>query len=228
MKNMRQIKMTIVTVIFILVCNVISYATGYNNNYNYNPNYQYYPNYPNYQYYPNYNIYGYNGARTIPADSYYYIAGYDKETQLYCNGEPMATRVPILAGNNYFPTSVANGIIYNAYLSISKWCNENILTKDGIQDYFLNYATIVSETASRIVLNVNCAHKKGGVLFGRTNFRVNVDISRNRYHWVRADANSSTFISGDYDDRDYYYDRDHYHSIDDDYYYDDERIIIIR
>ena len=92
----------------------------------------------------------------------------------------------------------------------------------------MNYATIVSETASKIVLNVNCAHKKGGVLFGRTNFRVNVDISRNRYHWVRADANSSTFISDDYDDSYYYEDRDDHRIHDDDYYYEDERIIIIR
>lgn len=221
MKNMRQIKMTIVTIVFILLCNMVNYATGYNNYYN--PYYQYYPNYPNYQYYPNYNNYGYNGVRTIPSNSYYYIAGYNRETQNYCNGEPMATRIPIFGGNNYFPTNVANGIIYNAYLSISKWCNDNILTKEGIQDYFLNYATIVGETASRIVLNVNCAHKRAGILYGSTNFRVNVDISRNRYHWVRADVNSSTFLSGDYEESNVYDDDEYY----DDYYYDD-RIIVVR
>ena len=217
--NKKSIRLIIISVALILIGYIKNYATSYYNDYNSTNAYQYYN--PNYQYYPNYNVYGYNGMKTIPSNSYYYIAGYDRETQTYCNGEPMITRIPIFAGNNYFPTSVANGIIYNAYASISKWCNENILTKEGVQDYFLNYATIVSETASRIVLNVNCAHKRGGVLFGRTNFRVNVDISRNRYHWVRADVNSTTFISGDYVDREY--DDD-----DDDYYYEDDRIIIIK
>jgi hypothetical protein len=227
MKNLaRKIEYLLIVISLVLVCIQSSFATNYYNGFD--PNLSQYYN-PNYQYYPNYNGYGYNGMNTIPANSYYYIAGYDRETQLYCNGQPMATRIPILGGNNYFPTSVANGIVYNAYLSISKWCNENILTKDGIQDYFLNYATIVSATASRIVMNVNCAHKRAGILNGHTNFRVNVDISRNRYKWVRADEGSSIFINDNsYYDDDYYY-RDDDDDDDDEYeLYDGERIIIIK
>ena len=172
----------------------------------YNPNYnQYYV--PNYQYYPNYyGNYGYNpyiGTGVIPSDSYYYIAGYDRNPMYYSNGQPMITRVPIIAGNNYYPTRVANGIVYNAYVSISTWCNNNILTKDGVQDYYLNNAIISNETASSIVLDVNCAFKKGGVINGYTSFRINVDISRNRYQWRRLREGSSDYIDDNYEIYDY-------------------------
>ena len=136
----------------------------------------------------------------IPSNSIYYIIGYDRSTDLYCNGQPMISRVPIIGGNNYFPTQIANGIIYNAYLSISKWCNENILTKAGIQDYFLNNASIISESSSNIVLLVNCAHKRAGVLSGHTEFQVNVDIQRNRFVWRKLSQVSSSYIEDDYYD----------------------------
>ena len=202
----------IALLVFLFICNIKSYATGnyysYPNTNNYlNPNYNYYPNFNQYYngYYPNYiyDNYGYNAAQVIPDNSYYYIAGYDRNAIYYCNGLAMISRVPIIGGNNYYPTRVANGIICNAYGSISTWCNDNILSKDGVQDYFLNYATIVSETASSIVLDVNCSFKKGGVLNGHTSFRINVDISRNRYQWRRLREESSDYIDDNYEIYDY-------------------------
>lgn len=199
--------------VFLFICNIMSYAVGnyYNspntNNY-FNPNYNYYPNYNPYYngYYPNniYDNFGYNAAHVIPDNSYYYIAGYDRDTTYYCNGLAMISRVPIIGGNNYYPTRVANGIIYNAYVSISNWCNEHILRKDGIQDYYLNYATIVSQTVSSIILNVNCSYKKAGIINGHTEFRITADIERNKFTWRRLGVESSNNHSDDFDEYEIY------------------------
>lgn len=208
---LNRIKYLLMSIVCLIVLSINNYYASnvgntYNPNYSqyYVPNYQ---NYPNYQYYPNYyGNYGYNpyiGAGVIPSNSYYYIAGYDRNAIYYCNGLAMISRVPIIGGNNYYLTRVANGIICNAYGSISTWCNDNILSKDGVQDYYLNYATIVSETASSIVLDVNCSFKKGGVLNGHTSFRINVDISRNRYQWRRLREGSSDYIDDNYEIYDY-------------------------
>ena len=205
MKNNKCIKLIILLVVFLFACNISNYATGYNNFYSPPNNYQYYnpnynpnfnPNYnPNYNpnFNPNYNPYYYpynqGNLNVIPSNSYYFISGYDRAATNYYNGQAMVSRVPIISGNNYFPTRIANGIIYNAYVSISDWCNANILTKEGIQDYFLNNATIINQTASSIVLHVNCAHKRSGILSGYTEFRVNVDISRNKFTWKKLGKN---------------------------------------
>ena len=163
----------------------------FNPNNQYNPNYQYYPNYqhyPNYQYNPyqqNVNPY------LIPSDTYYYILAFDRAATNYYNGQPMVTRVPIIAGNYQYPTQVANGIIHNAYVSISNWCNQNILSRDGIQDYYLNQAAIVSQNPNSLVLNVVCAFKKRGILDGYIEFRVTADIVNNKFTWKRLGINSS-------------------------------------
>ncbi|MBO6119477.1 MAG: hypothetical protein J6P02_03355 [Lachnospiraceae bacterium] len=180
----KQMLKTLLIFITIFFFNFSVYATS---TYNYYPGY-----YPNNQVNGYYNPYDYgntyyNNMNVIPSNSYYYIMGYDRGTTLYCNGLPMISRVPILGGNNYFPTKIANGIIYNAYVSISSWCNENILNKEGIQDYYLNYANIVSETANSIILNVNCSFKRVGIITGHTQFKVNIDISRNRFEWEKVD-----------------------------------------
>lgn len=215
-------------VCMIVITSSVCYATNVGNwyypNYSYYSNYYFYPSnayVPSNNYVPNnnpyYNPYYQGSTYNIPENTYYYIAGYDRSTTRYNNGHPMISRVPIIAGSDYFSARIANGLIYNAYGSISKWCNSNILTKDGIQDYFLNYARIVSETPSSIVLNVNCSFQRAGIINGYMEFRINADIYSNRYTWRRLNADGSVYI----DDSD--------SSIEEyDYEYDDGKIIIIR
>ena len=193
-------------------------VTGFTNSY-YDPNsgLGYYPSYN-----PNYSPYYPGQMNVIPSNSYYYIVGYDRHATQYSNGHPMISRVPIIGGNNYYPTRIANGIIYNAYVSISSWCNSNILSKDGIQDYYLNYATILSETASSIVLKVNCSFKRKGVINGYTEFQITADIENDEFTWHRITSTSTNYIDEGYD---YSYDEDG-----NSYYeYDDgTKVIIIR
>ncbi len=165
------------------------------NNYYYN-NYPYPNNYSNYN--PGYNpyqvpmdTYGYsqNGMFVIPYNSYYYISGYDRNAYSYYNGQPMASRVPILSGNYAYPTSVANGLLYNAYMSMRKWCNDYVAENDKIQDYYLNFASIESETPTQVVLIVNCALQRKGALDGNIEFRVTLNIQGNRYTWRKLGNN---------------------------------------
>lgn len=219
-------KISLVLVCVLILTSNICHATNVGNWYY--PNYGYYPygylsnayapsnNYvPNYNFY--YNPYYQGNVYNIPENSHYYIVGYDRSTTQYYNGIPMISRVPIIAGTDYFSARIANGIIYNAYGSISKWCNDYVLTKEGIQDYYLNYARIVSETASNIVLNVNCSFKRVGIINGYMEFRINVDIYNNRYTWKRLNADGTEY------NEDYHSSSDEY-----EYEYDDGRIIIIR
>ena len=207
MKNKNYIKLIISSAMFLLICNIRNYATGYYNTPNF---YQYYNPYIN-PYYQG-NIYN------KPINSYYYIAGYDRTPTEYYNGYPMISRVPIIAGSDYFSARIANGIIYSAYGSISKWCDDYVLTKEGVQAYYLNYARIVSDTSSSIELNVNCSLKRGGIISGYMEFRIYVDIYNNRYDWKKLNADGSVYTE---DSRRCYDDYDIYD-------YDDRRIIIIR
>ena len=202
-------KLLIVLFVFVLLFNIKSYATSFHN-------YYYFPN-PSQNYNSYFNPYYQGSIYNIPANSYYYIAGYDRNTTKYYNGVPMISRVPIIAGSDYFSARIANGIIYNAYGAISTWCNNNVLTKEGIQDYYLNYARIVSQTSSTIALNVNCSFQRVGIISGYMEFRINVDIYNNRYTWHRLNADGSVYT-------------DEPNRCDDDYEYeyDDGRIIIIK
>ena len=163
---------------------VPNYNQGaYNPYYNNYPSNGYYPNYNPYNnYYPNYN--SGNAQYIIPSNSYYYISGYDRPVTSTSNGEPMVSRVPILAGNYSYPTYIANGLVYGAYRSISTWCNNNILT-GRVKDYFLNFASIVSETPYEIVMNVNCALYQSNAISGFIEFKIVLDIASNRYKWTK-------------------------------------------
>lgn len=201
-------KVALLLVCAIIVTSNICYATNA-----YIPSNNYAPNYS-----PYYNPYYQGNIYNLPANSYYYIAGYDRTPTEYYNGYPMISRVPIIAGSDYFSARIANGIIYSAYGSISKWCDDYVLTKEGVQAYYLNYARIVSDTSSSIELNVNCSLKRGGIISGYMEFRIYVDINNNRYDWKKLNADGSVYTEDSkrcYDDYDIYD-------------YDDRRIIIIR
>lgn len=175
------------------------FGSPYQQNYGYPPNYA--PNYPSYYdpYYNPYNVpytspyyqYNYN-PYAIPNNSYYYIMGYDRGVPAVSGGEAMVTRVPIIGGNYTNPVQIANNLVYGSYRSISKWCNENILNKDSIQDYFLNYASIERETPFEIVMIVNCAIKKRGIIDSHIEFRVTLNISTNRYKWRKLSDNATS------------------------------------
>ena len=149
------------------------------------PGTNYYPNAgayaPNYNpyYTPNYNPYA------IPNDCYYYVLGYDRGVTAFSSGEPMVTRVPILSGNYPQYVNIANGLIYGAYRSISTWCNNNLFT-NGVEDYFLNYASIESMKPNEIIMSVNCAVQKGGVIHHDIEFKLTLTIPTNRFKWKKV------------------------------------------
>ncbi len=189
-------KIVIVALCIGLLSSSQIFAMNYNPYYpNYNPYNPYYPNYDPY-YQPNYNPYA------IPYNCYYYIAGYDRPVTSTYNREPMVSRVPIISSNYPYYANVANGIVYNAYVSISKWCNENLFT-DGVRAYYLNYANIERSSSTNIILLVNCAIQKRAVLDSNIEFRINVQIPANRYTWRKLGNNHSLY---DYDHRVYEYD----------------------
>ena len=138
----------------------------------------YAPNYNPY-YTPDYNPYA------IPNDCYYYVLGYDRGVPAFSSGEPMVTRVPILSGNYPQYVNIANGLIYSAYRSISTWCNNNLLA-DGIEDYFLNFASIESMRPNEIIMSVNCAVQRGGVIHHDIEFKLTLTISTNRFKWKKV------------------------------------------
>ena len=152
---------------------------------NYYPNYDTYrPNYNSYYnpyYNPNYNYNPY----AIPNDCYYYVLGYDRGIPAFSSGEPMVTRVPILSGNYPQYVNIANGLIYSAYRSISSWCNNNLFT-DGVEDYFLNFASIESMTPNEIIMSINCAIQKGGVIHHDIEFKLTLTIPTNRFKWKKV------------------------------------------
>ena len=187
------------------------YYPGFNpnpNSYypNYNPYYpNYYPNYYPYNPYTPYNqygnqngIYGYSreGSFLIPYDSYYYMIGYDRQAYVYANGEVMQSRVPVLAGNYQYPTQIANRLIYSSYVSISNWCNDNIMTKENVQDFYLNNASLESVSPTQVVLIVDCALKKKGVISGYEQFRVTINIQSSRFVWRNIGTNGN-WLYGD-------------------------------
>ena len=137
-------------------------------------------------YYPNYNI-G-NTNYIVPADSFYYIAGYNPPSYGLSYGEPMVSRVPVLGGNYSYPTYKANNLVYNAYRSISDWCNSNILHKGNVQDYFLNSAIIESETPYEIIMTVNCALYKNSAINGHIEFRVTINVASDRFKWRKVNS----------------------------------------
>ena len=141
---------------------------------------------PNPYYYPNYNI-G-NAWYIVPADSFYYISGYDSPAYNVSYGEPMVSRLPVLSGNYPYPTYMANKLVYNAYRSISDWCNTNILHQGNVQDYFLNYAVIDSETPYEIVMTVNCALYKNSAINGNIEFRVTINVAADRFKWRKVNS----------------------------------------
>ena len=138
----------------------------------------YAPNYNPY-YTPNYNSYA------IPNDCYYYVVGYDRGAFSFSSGEPMVTRVPILSGNYPQYVNIANGLIYSAYRSISTWCNSNLF-KGGVQDYFLNFASIESMKPNEIVMSINCAIQKKGVIDHDIEFKLTLTIPTNRFKWKKV------------------------------------------
>ena len=138
----------------------------------------YAPNYNPY-YTPNYNPYA------IPNDCYYYVIGYDRGVPAFSSGEPMVTRVPILSGNYPQYVNIANGLIYSAYRSISTWCNNNLLV-DGVEDYFLNFASIESMRPNEIIMSVNCAVQRGGVIHHDIEFKLTLTIPTNRFKWKKV------------------------------------------
>ena len=138
----------------------------------------YAPNYNPY-YTPNYNPYA------IPNDCYYYVLGYDRGVPAFSSGEPMVTRVPILSGNYPQYVNIANGLIYGAYRSISTWCNNNLFT-DGVEDYFLNFASIESMRPNEIIMSVNCAVQRGGVIHHDIEFKLTLTIPTNRFKWKKV------------------------------------------
>ena len=212
-KEKNKIFGIISLVIALVVSTNFAFANVYyypSNNYGYNPYYPGFnpvtPYYPNYNpYYPNYNpygnpngIYGYSreGSFLIPYDSYYYMIGYDRQGYVYANGEIMQSRVPVLAGNYQYPTQVANRLIYSSYVSISNWCNDNIMSKEGIQDYYLNNAIVESVSPTQVVLIVDCALKKKGVINGYEQFRVTINIQAGRFIWRNIGTNGN-WLYGD-------------------------------
>ena len=175
------------------------YYPGFNPNpnpyypgFNPNPN-PYYPNY--YPYYPYPSGYG-TGTFMIPYDAYYYMVGYDRQAYVYANGEVMESRVPVLAGNYQYPTDIANRLIYSSYVSISNWCNDNIMTKEGVQDYYLNNARVERVSPTEVVLLVDCALKKKGVISGYEQFRVTLYIQAGRFVWRNIGTNGN-WLYGD-------------------------------
>ncbi len=176
-------------------------ANQYYNPYAYQYNYQYGAQYNNqynnqyngqYNYYPNYNI-G-NANYLVPADAYYYLIGYDRPAYNTYNGEPNVSRVPVLNGNYPYPTYMANLLIYNAYVSISNWCNSNVLNQNNVQDYFLNFASIESETPYEIVMLVNCDLKKQNAINGNLEFRLTIDVASNRFRWRKINNSSDVRV----------------------------------
>ena len=137
-------------------------------------------------YYPNYNI-G-NSNYIVPADSFYYISGYDSPSYSFSYGEPMVSRLPVLGGNYTYPTYKANQLVYNAYRSISDWCNSNILHQGNVQDYFLNSAVIESETPYEIIMTVNCALYKNSAINGNIEFRVTINVASDRFKWRKVNS----------------------------------------
>ena len=171
------------------------YYPGFNPN-PYNPGYNpYYPNYNPYNPYIYPNGYAY-GTFMIPYDAYYYMIGYDRQAYVYANGEVMQSRIPVLAGNYPQPTNVANRLVYSSYVSISNWCNDNIMTKEGIQDYYLNNARVESVSPTEVVLIVDCALKKKGVISGYEQFRVTLYIQAGRFVWRNLGTNGN-WLYGD-------------------------------
>lgn len=164
------------------------------------PGTNYYPNYgaytPNYNpyYNPNYNYNPY----AIPNDCYYYIVGYDRGVTAFSSGEPMVTRVPILSGNYPQYVNIANGLIYGAYKSISNWCNNNLFT-NGVEDYFLNFASIESMKPNEIIMSVNCAVQKAGVINHDIEFKVTLTIPTNRFKWRKVTDNEGRVYEYDSD-----------------------------
>ena len=200
----------IALIISLILCVDFTFATGYYNPYypgfNPNPN-QYYPGfnpnlspyYPGYNpYYPNYNPYSYygNGTLVIPYDAYYYMVGYDRQAYVYSNGEVMQSRVPVLAGNYPNPTQIANRLIYSAYVSISTWCNENVMNRSGVQDYYLNNAFVERVSPTEVTMIVDCAIKKNGIINGYEQFRVTLYIQAGRFVWRNFGTNGN-WLYGD-------------------------------
>lgn len=210
-KNKKILFVIIAVISLILFFDFVFASTKvyYSNvsNYSYNPYYPGFnpnptPYYPNYNpYYPNFNpyvpygnqngIYGFSreGSFLIPYDSYYYMIGYDRQAYVYANGEVMQSRVPVLAGNYQYPTQIANRLIYSAYVSISNWCNDNIMSKENVQDYYLNNASVESVSPTQVVLIVDCALKKKGIISGYEQFRLTINIQSSRFVWRNIGTN---------------------------------------
>ena len=203
-KSMILVIIVLITTVLINIIHAEVYYIPNNNPYhsNYNPNYYpYNSNYPYNQYNPYANpngIYGFSqdGAFLIPYDAIYYMVGYDRNAYVFAGGEVMQSRVPVLGGNYQYPTQIANRLIYNAYLSISNWCNENIYNDDRIQDYYLNNASVYSVTPTEVVLIVNCALKKKGIIDGSEEFRVTINIQAGRFIWRKL-SNKDGWLYGD-------------------------------
>ena len=202
-KKVNSIFLTLVIIItFVLITktNAEVYYFPNNNPYypNYNPYNQYNPYNP-YNPYANPNgVYGFSrdGAFLIPYDAYYYMVGYDRNAYVFAGGEVMQSRVAVLGGNYQYPTQIANKLIYSAYMSISDWCNNNIYTEDSIQDYYLNNASVYSVTPTEVVLIVNCAIKKKGLIAGNREFRVTINIQAGRFIWRKL-SNNDGWLYGD-------------------------------
>lgn len=203
LKTQNAILKFTILIFFVFMCinNIFANIYYFPNNNQYYPNYPYNPYNPYNPYYPIYpNNNGYNpqngyfsysreGSFIIPYDSYYYMVGYDRPVYVQSNGEIMQSRVPVLAGNYEYPTYIANRLIYSSYVSISNWCNDNIMGREGVQDYYLNNASVNSITPTQVVLIVDCALKKKGIISGYEQFRVNIDIQSGRFTWRNIGTN---------------------------------------
>lgn len=187
---------TFVNTVFADVYYIPNNNQYYSNYYPYNPYYPTYPNGTGFNPYVNpygnpYGYYAYSreGSFIIPYDSYYYMIGYDRQVYVQAYGEVMQSRVPVLAGNYEYPTYIANRLIYSAYVSISTWCNDNIMSKEGVQDYYLNNASVANVTPTQVVLMVDCALKKKGIISGYEQFRVTIDVQNGKFVWRNVGTN---------------------------------------
>lgn len=143
-------------------------------------------------------IYGHSqdGVFLIPYNAYYYITGYDREARTYMNGQPLVSRVPVFGGNYSYPTTVANRLIYNAYLSMSNWCNNYVFEENNYEGFYLNFANIQSETATQIILNVYCALNRNNNINNSIQFVVTLNIPGNSFIWRKLSSKNSSLKDG--------------------------------
>lgn len=199
-------------ILLIIIMSSVCYAANLLSSGIYNvsgvvPNPNYYPNYYN-NYYPYNNPYynpyitPYYNPYAIPSNCYYFIAAYDRPITSMYNRQPMNNRKPIIGSNYYQYANIANGLVDSAYSSIKRWCEDNVL-KNNVQDYYLNFANIVNSNPNEIVLMVNCAIKRKGIIESNIEFSVNLNIATNYFRWRKISNNNGIY---DHDYRVYEYD----------------------